>query len=193
MPPSAPPEITPKVLRFWFGDTEPGAAPKPREVWFKPTPEFDMVISERFLADYERAAAGDLADLMADVEGCLALTILLDQFPRNMFRGTARAFTADALALEAARHAVEHGFDLKLHPVQALFQYLPFEHSEDLDDQNRSVALFEALGNAEWIDYAVRHRDIIARFGRFPHRNTALGRETTPEEAEFLTQPGSSF
>ncbi len=193
MPPSAPPEITPKVLRFWFGDTEPGAAPKPRVVWFKPTPEFDMEISERFLADYERAAAGDLADLMADVEGCLALTILLDQFPRNMFRGTARAFTADALALEAARHAVEHGFDLKLHPVQALFQYLPFEHSEDLDDQNRSVALFEALGNAEWIDYAVRHRDIIARFGRFPHRNTALGRETTPEEAEFLTQPGSSF
>ena len=193
MAPSAPQDITPKVLRFWFGDPEPGAAPEPREAWFKPSPEFDMEISDRFLADYERAAAGEMADLMADVEGCLALTILLDQFPRNMFRGTARAFAADGLALEAARHAVEHGLDLKLHPVQALFQYLPFEHSEDLEDQIRSVALFEALGNAEWTDYAVRHRDIVARFGRFPHRNQALGRTSTPEEVDFLKGPNSSF
>ena len=181
---------TKRVLEFWFG-AEPSL--EPRKIWFKPTPEFDTEISEGFLADYERAAGGEMADLMADVEGCLALTILLDQFPRNMFRGTARAFAADALALDAARHAVDHGFDLKLHPVQALFQYLPFEHSEDLEDQNRSVAVFEALGNAEWIDYAIRHRDIIARFGRFPHRNAALGRTSTPEEVEFLKEPNSSF
>ena len=193
MPLSDPTAVIPTVLGFWFGKIPAGAMPEPRTIWFKPTPEFDMEITDRFLGDHERAAAGELDALMQSGDGCLALAVLLDQFPRNMFRGTARAFAADGKARAVARHALERGFDLEMPPVQAMFLYLPFEHSENLSDQNRSVALFEALGNAEWIDYAVRHRDIIARFGRFPHRNTALGRETTPEEEEFLKQPGSSF
>jgi uncharacterized protein (DUF924 family) len=110
-----------------------------------------------------------------------------------IYRGAARAFSSDALALEAARHMAEKGWDRELLPVERVFAYLPFEHSEDLVDQERSVALFTALGNAEWLDYAVRHRDIVARFGRFPHRNQALGRESTAEETAFLATPGSSF
>lgn len=181
------------VLGFWFGDLPPGTDPEPRDVWFKPTPDFDREITERFLGDTERAAAGELDDLMGSAEGCLALVILLDQFPRNMFRGTARAFAADDKALTIARHALDKGFDTSLPPVACLFLYLPFEHSEDLADQERSVALFEALKNDYWLDYAVRHRDIVARFGRFPHRNAILGRASTAEEEAFLKQPGSSF
>jgi uncharacterized protein (DUF924 family) len=118
--------------------------------------------------------------------------VVLDQFPRNMFRGTARAFATDPGALAAARHAVERGYDRLLAPCECTFVYLPFEHSEDLEAQQRSLELFAARdpGNLEW---ARRHHEIVARFGRFPHRNAALGRESTPEEIEFLKQPGSSF
>ena len=136
----------------------------------------------------------DELDSMAnDPQGCLALIILLDQFSRNMFRGSAQAFAADEKALAHARTAVERGLDQQLPPFQRTFVYLPFEHSESLADQDRSVALFEALGDENTYDYAVRHRDIIVRFGRFPHRNVILGRESTPEELEFLKEPGSSF
>jgi uncharacterized protein (DUF924 family) len=182
-----------EILSFWFGDQPLNDAPEAREAWFNPTPEFDREIADRFLVNYDQTAAGDLDDLMGSAEGCLALVILLDQFPRNMFRGTARAFAADGKALAVARHALDKGFDASLPPVACLFLYLPFEHSEDRADQERSVALFEALGNAHWLDYAVRHRDIVARFGRFPHRNALLGRTSTAEEEDFLTQPGSSF
>jgi uncharacterized protein (DUF924 family) len=185
--------IVPKVLDFWFGAVAEGAEPEPREIWFKPTPEFDREIEEILHEDHKQALAGGLDGLMQSAEGCLALVILLDQVPRNVFRGTPQAFAADEKAREVAGHALAHGFDTVLPAVQAMFLYLPFEHSEDLSDQERSVALFEALGNDYWLDYAVRHRDIVARFGRFPHRNAILGRTSTQEEAEFLKQPGSSF
>lgn len=122
----------------------------------------------------------------------LALVIVLDQFSRNMFRGAARAFSADSLALAAAAGAIERGFDRLLSPVERTFMYLPFEHAEDLAAQRRSLALFGALDPND-MEYVKRHYEIIARFGRFPHRNAILGRESTAEEAEFLRQPGSSF
>ena len=186
-------ETVRRVLSFWFG--EPGAdgsLPK-RQEWFRKDPAFDAAIAEGFGGDCEKAARGDLDALMATAEGCLALLILLDQFPRNMFRGSRLAFATDGKAREVTRHALKHGFDAALAPVQRVFLYLPLEHSEDLADQERMVALAEALGDADLVDYAVRHRDIIARFGRFPHRNAALGRASTEEEAAFLQEPNSSF
>jgi uncharacterized protein (DUF924 family) len=187
--PAAPAE----VLDFWFGP-EPG---RRRRQWFVKDPAFDAQIRGRFLEDHRRARAGELDAWLAAPESCLALVILLDQFPRNLFRGTPEAFAADARALAAARHALERGFDAGMPPARRLFFYLPFEHSENLDDQRRSVALaepFRALPGFEDIhDYALRHLRVIERFGRFPHRNAVLGRESTPEEEEFLKQPGSSF
>lgn len=182
-----------RVLSFWFGPGWQAAGPAPRPEWFKPNPDFDGEIARLFGDHVERAMAGGLSELAEGAHGSLALILLLDQFPRNLFRGTARAFAADGRALAVARRALERGFDETLPPVMRLFLYLPFEHSEDLADQERSVALIKALDNAEWLDYAVRHRDIIARFGRFPHRNAALGRPTTAEEAAFLKTPNSSF
>lgn len=186
---SPDPRLIRRILSFWFAD---GPAVS-REVWFKANPSFDKEISRRFRRTYERAAAGELDGLAENAEGSLALVLLLDQFPRNLFRGTAGAFASDGPARAVARHALKRGFDRPLPPAQRLFLYLPFEHSEDLADQEQSVALFAALGDAEWLDYAKRHRDIVARFGRFPHRNAALGRPSTPEEVAFLQTPGSSF
>lgn len=177
------------VLTFWFGD---GPA-TPRDVWFKASPDFDMEVARRFRRTYEKAASGDLDGLAGSAEGCVTLAVLLDQFPRNMFRGTAGAFASDGQARAIARHALKRGFDSAVPEVGRLFLYLPFEHSEDLADQDRSVELFATLGNAEWLDYAERHRAVIARFGRFPHRNAALGRPSTPEEIAFLETPDSSF
>lgn len=182
-----------RLLSFWFGAGWDAAEPAYRPEWFMPNPAFDGAIARDFGGDVERAMAGDSAGLMDSPRGCLALVLLLDQFPRNLFRGTARAFAADARARAVARQALERGFDLALPPVMRMFLYLPFEHSEDMADQRRSVVLFETLGNTEWLDYAVRHRDIISRFGRFPHRNAALARPSTAEEMAFLNTPNSSF
>ena len=146
----------------------------------------------RFLPLWERAAGGGLGRWRGSPLASLALAIVLDQFPRNMFRGTPRAFSSDELALAVARAAVERGFDRLLSPVERTFVYLPFEHAEDLAAQRRSVALSSAL-SPDRAEYARRHYEIIARFGRFPHRNAILGRESIAEEAEFLEQPGSSF
>ena len=184
-----------EVLEFWFGDdAERGRA---RKAWFVKDPAFDAEIRERFLPLYEEAAAGKLPSWRGRSAECLALVIVLDQFPRNMFRGTARAFATDALALEAARHAVERSYDVHLSPVERLFLYLPFEHSEALDDQWRALALIAPLAawpqTADVYPYAVRHWEIIRRFGRFPHRNEVLGRASTPQEIEFLKTPGSGF
>jgi uncharacterized protein (DUF924 family) len=184
-----------EVLRFWFGaPSEYGARHKR---WFEKNEAFDAEIRARFLPLYERAAAAALAGWTERPRGCLALIVVLDQFPRNMFRGSARAFAADALALDAARHAVSSGYDRELLPVERLFAYLPFEHSEALEDQLRACELTAPLDAfAETNDgyrYAIAHRDIVQRFGRFPHRNAALGRASTPEEIEFLKGPGSSF
>lgn len=140
---------------------------------------------------------GEIAGWNATPLAALALAIVLDQLPRNMFRGTARAFASDTLALAAAKAALERGFDAPLRPVERQFLYLPFEHAEDIAEQRRSLALLERLRKDSThevgVDYARRHHDIIARFGRFPHRNALLGRISTPEELEFLEQPGSSF
>jgi uncharacterized protein (DUF924 family) len=184
-----------EVLLFWFGG--PGEAGKSHKRWFEKSAAFDREVRERFLAAYEAGAAGALAHWKEAPRDCLALIVLLDQFPRNMFRGSARAFAADLLALEAARHAVAREYDQGLMPVERMFAYLPFEHSESLGDQVRACELTKALdGFPETADayrYALAHRDIIERFGRFPHRNAILGRPSTPEEIAFLAQPGSSF
>lgn len=172
------------VLGFWFGSD--------RKAWFEKNPAFDAEIHRRFLPLYEEACAGALEDWKKSPQSCLALVILLDQFPRNMFRGLARAFAADALALDAARQAVDLHFDADLSIDERTFLYLPFEHSESLADQERCCALMQPLGE-DLYRYATRHREIIARFGRFPHRNAPLGRESTPEETAFINTPGSGF
>lgn len=176
-----------EILDFWFAE---GMAPR----WFVRDPAFDDEVRTRLAGWYERAAAGGLDEWRATAMGCVALCILLDQVPRNLFRGQSQAFATDAAARAVAQHAVDHSLDRKLSQAQRLFLYLPFEHSESLADQDESVRLIGALDeNPTWKDYAIRHRDVIARFGRFPHRNAALGRTSTAEETAFLATPGSSF
>lgn len=188
------------ILNFWFG--VPGKTPSEygqlRQVWFKKDPAFDEIIRTRFQEHYERAAADQLAHWRQAPKSCLALILLLDQFPRNMFRNDPRSFATDTQALAAAQGAIAQAFDQQLLLVERLFLYLPFEHSENLDHQNQCVNWISQLadqhpGMESTLEYAVRHRDVIARFGRFPHRNKILGRATTPEEAEFLNQRGSRF
>ena len=174
------------IIDFWFAECS-------KARWFESTPEFDLEIEARFRGLYEDATAGELERWRDSADGCLALCLLLDQFPRNLFRGDARAFATDAMALDVASHALARGFDQALSPERRLFLYLPFEHSEDLAHQNRCVALIKDLDDPRLLDYAVRHQQIVERFGRFPHRNRILGRATTPEEAAFLEQPDSSF
>jgi uncharacterized protein (DUF924 family) len=185
-----------EVLDFWFGrDGEPGYGGF-REEWFRKDPEFDREVRDRFEELQERAAAGDLDGWRQDARGCLALVILLDQFPRNMFRGDPRSYATDRKAQETAEYAVDHALDRELPEFQRAFLYMPFMHSEDLGHQRRAVELFGTLqewGGSDPTHYAVLHMEIVERFGRFPHRNEVLGRATTPEEAEFLQQPGSSF
>lgn len=173
-----------EVLRFWFRGTEA------RKEWFVKDPAFDEDIRRRFLALWEDAFAGSLEPWMERRADCLAYIVVCDQFPRNLFRGGARAFATDERALAAARHALEQRWDQELLEVERTFVYLPFEHSEALFDQERSLELFSGHPNHEW---AVKHWEIVRRFGRFPHRNAVLGRESTAAEIEFLKQPGSSF
>ena len=186
-----------EVLDFWFGREGEEGYGEFREAWFNRDPEFDREIQDRFEPVYEQAAAGRLDHWKSEARSCLALIVVLDQFPRNMYRGDARMYAADEKAREAARHAVEHAYDRELSPYGRLFMYLPFEHSEELDDQRLSVELFRGLatemGSEDLLGYAVRHLEIIERFGRFPHRNEILGRRTTPEETKFLSGPDSSF
>jgi uncharacterized protein (DUF924 family) len=182
----------PAVLDFWFGAPESRERGRPRKAWFQKSEKFDREIRDRFLPLWEEAARGGLERWGASPLASLALLVVLDQFPRNMFRSDARAFSTDALALAAAAAAVERGFDRPLLPHERTFVYLPFEHAEDLVAQRRSLGLFGAFDpdNLEW---ARRHHEIVERFGRFPHRNALLGRESTADEIEFLKQPGSSF
>jgi uncharacterized protein (DUF924 family) len=188
------------VLTFWFGDPNVANSGygQQRKEWFVKNSAFDQEIVDRFLPTYEQAIAGHLDDWQQSPLGSLALAIVLDQFPRNMFRGTPRAFAADAKARTVAQGAIARGDDQQLEPVQRIFLYLPLEHSENLDDQHQCVLLYQRLiaandDLADTLDYAIRHRDVIEKFGRFPHRNAILGRESTPTELEFLKQPGSSF
>lgn len=186
------------VLDFWFLPPDHPGHGVYRPEWFRKDAAFDAAIGERFGAEVEAALSGSQAD--GSDAALLARILLLDQFTRNIFRGTPRAFAGDAQALALAETLVAAGRDKNLSPWQRWFAYLPFEHSESLLDQERSVALFAALRREmqheafdSAYDYALRHREVIARFGRFPHRNAILGRASTPDEIEFLKQPGSSF
>jgi uncharacterized protein (DUF924 family) len=185
------------VLDFWFGPPDTPERGRPRRCWFEKNEAFDRDVRTRFMKLHQRAAAGRLAKWERTPLAALALAVLLDQFPRNMFRGDPKAFATDGAALSTARSAVERGFDRCLRPVERWFVYLPFEHAENLAAQRRSVALFSGLdGDPDspgTIDYARRHFEIISRFGRFPHRNGILGRTSTAEETLFLAQPGSGF
>lgn len=174
------------ILEFWF-------APDVKDRWWDKDPKFDQTIRDRFLDLHEAACNGDCADWTETARGCLALVLLLDQFPRNMFRDTARAFATDADARAITNKALAAGLDDSLPPDQRMFLYIPLEHSEDMADQDRSVALMAGLGNPQTDDYAKAHRELIARFGRFPHRNAVLGRTSTPEEEIYLADPDAGF
>lgn len=186
------------VIEFWFGPPGDPGRDAPRKQWFEKNDAFDAQIRQRFGALVERAIAGELQAWSAEPGSALAEVIVLDQFPRNVFRGTARAFAGDARALAAARALVAEGIDRTLPGVQRQFVYLPFEHAEDRAAQDESMRLFAQLERdapavGELLLWAQRHHGIVARFGRFPHRNAALGRTSTPEEVAFLQQPFSSF
>jgi uncharacterized protein (DUF924 family) len=181
------------VLDFWFADSH-----TPRAEWFKKDAAFDALIAERFGTLIGHALSGALAAWGDEPDSALAQVIVLDQFTRNTFRDTPRAFAGDALALPAARAMVARGDDLALPPLRRLFAYMPFEHAEDRATQQESLRLFAALratdaSLADFEDYARRHAAVIDRFGRFPHRNAILGRASTTDELAFLQQPGSSF
>jgi uncharacterized protein (DUF924 family) len=167
-----------EVLSFW---REAGY-----DKWFSKDDAFDQACRDRFMSTHEAAARGDLSGWETTPDGALAVILLLDQFPRNMFRGTPAVYKTDPAALLAADRAIERGYDMMAEPELRQFFYLPFMHSESLRHQQRSVALNEAFGEPEYLKYAHHHHDIIARFGRFPHRNGILGREMTPAEEEFL-------
>jgi uncharacterized protein (DUF924 family) len=186
-----------EVLDFWFGAPGSPEHGRVRDAWFRKDADFDASIRERFGDAIETALAGGLQDWAQAPGSALALVLVLDQFTRNVFRGSPRSFAGDTRALALARAIVARGWDAGLAPVRRWFVYLPFEHSEALADQRESLRLFATLrddpqAGSAW-EWAVRHHDVVARFGRFPHRNEILGRPSTPEETEFLRQPGSRF
>ena len=189
------------VLDFWFGAPDDAGHLQTRPQWFRKDEAFDASIGQRFGALIEQALIGGIDAWVAAPLAALpalARVIVLDQFTRNAFRGSARAFAGDAMALQTTRALVASGLDRQLSGVQRQFAYLPFEHAEDRAHQRTSVQLFEQLGHDEpalpgLLEWAQRHHDIVARFGRFPHRNAALGRASSAEEIEFLKQPGSGF
>ncbi|MDA0996923.1 MAG: DUF924 domain-containing protein [Proteobacteria bacterium] len=185
-------QTTRQVLDYWFGPAGSADAQGPRGFWFKSTPAQDAEIRRLFLAEHERAAAGGI-DAAATADDYLCRLILLDQFPRNMFRGQARAFATDVLALESARAGIGRGFDRIESPHRRLFYYLPFEHSENLADQDECMRLLEAMNFGDYLVWAEKHRGVIREFGRFPHRNAALGRTNKPAETEYLARPGAGF
>lgn len=176
-----------QLLAFWFDTLEPGD-------WFRKSSAVDDEIRNRFSELPEAVDELKTSQLLVSSADALAAIIALDQLPRNLFRNTAQAFAYDATALEIARHSVERGFDEKLPTVDAkLFMYLPFEHSEALEDQETSVALIAALGHDDYTDFAHRHKAVIDRFGRYPHRNAVLNRNSTAEEVAYLAKPGTGF
>jgi uncharacterized protein (DUF924 family) len=188
-----------EVLDFWFLPPSAEGFGKPRQEWFRKDSRFDAAVAERFGGTIAQAVAGGLREWDREgAQGTLARILVLDQFTRNAFRGTPESFSGDALALGAALELEGSGADRSLTPIQRWFAYMPFEHAEDARMQEKSVTLFSELadGNRDLdgaLDYAHRHRGVIARFGRFPHRNAILGRASTPEELVFLSQPGSGF
>jgi uncharacterized protein (DUF924 family) len=198
---------TPDSIReYWFGNALEDAAVTAREqagLWWSKSPELDNEMRRRFEGCVIKAGSGELDHWASNPQDRLALILLTDQFPRSIYRDSARAFAFDTKALSLARDGVDLDFDTSLRPLEKVFFYLPLEHSESLADQQRSVSLFRKLKDeassdekptfADYLEFALRHRDIISRFGRFPHRNKALGRISTPDELSFLQQPGSGF
>ena len=176
-------QVTPAGIVTFWRDAGP-------DRWYTPDDAFDAEVRQRFFDLWQRAAEGDLSSWEASDDGALALVIVVDQFPRNMFRGDAKTYASDALAREVAHRAIERGVDVRIHPVLREFLYLPFNHSEHLSDQLRCIELSRAAGNAENLKWAEHHADIIRRFGRFPNRNRLLGRATTPEEQAYLDEGG---
>jgi len=176
------------ILDFWFEQTQPAQ-------WFQVSEEFDQAIKEQFEESYQLATDGVYDDWRNEADGALALVILMDQMPRNMFRDTPKAFATDGKALVVSKYAISKGLDQVLSAQKRRFIYLPFEHSENLNDQRRSVELFEAMKSDDPLgyEYAVKHYDVIEKYGRFPHRNKILGRDNSPEEEEYLAQPGAGF
>lgn len=181
-------DLQKEILDFWFVETQP-------KQWFQVNADFDESIKARFEDAYNKAASGQYDDWQSDAYGALALCILLDQMPRNMFRDTPKAFATDKKALIVSKFAVSKGLD-QVHSAQKRrFLYLPFEHSENLNDQRRAVELFEKIKDDDPLgyDYAVRHFEVIEKYGRFPHRNKILNRDNTAEEEEYLAQEGAGF
>jgi len=174
------------VLRFWFEEVRP-------EQWYTQNPEFDTEIRRRFAATHEAVKRGERTNWRATPQGRLAEVIVLDQFSRNMYRGTRQAFAFDPLALALAQEAVARGADRHLPPVQRAFLYMPYMHSESLSVHEQALKLFGQPGLEENLKYERIHKALVERFGRYPHRNAALGRASTPEELEFLKQPGAGF
>lgn len=194
-----------ELLELWFGvdDDDAKAGEKQAALWWGQSSETDELLSARFGQAASAAAAGTLDHWTGSPKGRLALILLLDQLPRVIHRGQPGAFAQDEKALQVANQGLKSGADRLLRPIERVFFYLPFEHSEARADQQRSVELFEALAAEvpegwrkafdSYVDFALRHQRIVDRFGRFPHRNVILGRESTPEEIEFLKEPGSGF
>lgn len=186
-------ENTQKVLDFWYGSSTDSDYGQFRMWWFQKSDETDARIKENFKTLHREIMNGQHGDMLNTPEGYMAQILVLDQFTRNMFRDTPEAFASDEKALSLAKEAVAKGYDLQLPTFMRAFFYLPYEHSEDIVDQEESIRLYEKLGDSNSLDYAIQHKVIIEKFGRYPHRNEILGRTSTPEEIEFLKQPGSGF
>ncbi len=186
-------DVISRVLEFWYDQDalDLAADGDYRMAWFKKDDAFDEAIRNQFVTDVTAAANGKLDDIRETAAGVLALCILLDQFPRNLYRGSPQAFAADSIALETAKDAIARGLDHELGKTRRMFLYMPFEHSENLDDQNTSVELFKASNDEQTYRYALEHYYVISRFGRFPGRNAALGRESSEEEIRFLEKFGA--
>lgn len=175
-----------EILKFWFEEID-------RSLWFKKDADFDKLLAERFEALHTKASLGELCAWRESPHGRLAEIIVLDQFSRNLFRDSAKAFAQDGMALVLAQEAVRTGADAELSAQERVFLYMPYMHSESLAIHETAVQLFTRNGIQGNLDFEIKHKAIIARFGRYPHRNALLGRDSTPDELEFLSQPGSSF
>ena len=178
-----------EILNFWFGTTDMTTDLKKREVWFRSTPEFDNTLIKKYTPIHEKALVGDLDHLMKTPEECLALIIILDQFPRNIYRGAPRAFAADPKARAITTHALDNNFHKEFEKWPRIFMYLPFEHSEQFEHHQQILPLYKAAGDENSIRSAQGHHDTIKRFGRYPHRNEVMGRKNTPEEDEYMKNP----